>query len=372
MLTIIAVGCVWGARAQATWMGDNAALLGKKQLNELVIPGTHDTGTFGIIATKSKGIGLGDSDGLSSPDNKKVKRFLSFGSVFTDWAKTQEKTSLEMLDDGVRYFDLRVCVDNKGVFMTCHGLYGAPLETILDDVKKFTDAHPREVVLLGFNHFWDRQYQTEMGKKQGELEGLTKANWTALVALVKTKLGDKLVSGKTFGPASRLGELWQLKQNNQVIALFDTDDAPDDEFLWKRREENTWVGGWDPDVFKSGTLKVLENAKSGRYAGKFFAVRSSVTPDDNGQLIGMGFLSKVYPKSNSELADQTNPVALGWIRNEWAGKYPLNLIWCDFYNRADLVKLAKSLNGIKVDFTGTKIGTDTNWTKWKTSKDAKK
>ncbi len=276
-----------------------------------------------------------------------------------------------MLDDGIRYFDIRVCVDGKGVLMTCHGLYGASINSILDDVKKFTDAHPHELVLLGFNHFWDRAYQIERGKKQGEIEGLTKENWTELVSLIKTKLAGKLVNGREFSPQSKFGELQKLKKDNQIIALFDTDDAPDDDSIWRRAEENTWVEGWDIDDFKRGTLKILQNAQDKKYADKFYAVRSSVTPDDGGKLIGMSFLSDVYPTSAGELADMTNPVALGWIKNEWAGKYTINLIWADFYNRADLVKLAKQLNGIKVDFKKSKIGAETNWTRWKKSKDSK-
>jgi hypothetical protein len=366
---LIATGLT--GQAQPTWMADNAAVLGKKPLNEITLPGAHDAGTFAIAKPKSTGITLGDSDGLSSPDNKKIKQLLSVGSVFSDWAKTQERTTSEMLADGIRYFDIRVCVDGKGVLMTCHGLYGASVAAILDDVKRFTDQHPREVVLLGFNHFWERQYQIERNKKQGEIEGLTAAKWTELVNLVKTKLVGKLVSGKDFSPKSKLSELWQLKTANQVIALFDSDDAPADEFIWKRMEENTWVEGWDLDQFKSGTLKILENAQNKQYADKFYAVRSSVTPDEGGKLIGIGFFSSVHPKSASELADMTNPVALGWVKNEWAGKYPINLIWADFYNRTDLVKLAKHLNGIKVDFKNTKIGTATNWSKWKKSKTPK-
>lgn len=354
--------------SQPTWISDNAALLGKKQLNEIVLPGAHDAGTFTINVSKEGNLRLGG--GVSSPDSKPLVSLLSIGSSFSNWAKTQERTTAQMLNDGIRYFDIRVCVDNKGVLMTCHGLYGASIASMLDDVKTFTDKNPREIVLLGFNHFWDRQYQIENNKRQGEIEGLTKNKWTELVSLIKTKLGNKLVSGKNFSPKSKLNELWQSKNNNQVIALFDTDDVPDDEMLWKRKEENTWVEGWDIDEYKSGTLKVLQNANNKLYADKFYAIRSSVTPDENGKLISMGFISSVYPKSVSELADMTNPIILGWIKNEWAGKYPINLIWADFYNRTDLIKLAKHLNGIKVNFTNSKIGTKTNWMRWK-KKEAK-
>ncbi len=344
-------------------MTANAALLGKKQLNEIAIPGAHDAGTYAI--ENSKDSELRDE---SSPDSKKVKKIFSMlGPVFDDWAKTQERTTLQMLGDGIRYFDIRVCVNKNGVFMTCHGVFGASLESILDDVKTFTDKNPREIVLLGFNHFWDRAYQTERGRKSGEIEGLTGENWTKLTELLKKKLGGELVSGRKFSPKSKLSELWQLKDNNQVIALFDSPDASGDEYIWRQKEANTWVEGYDIDQFKGGTLKILDNAKNGQYADKFYAIRSSVTPDESGKLIGLSIFSEVHPKSNSELADQTNPVALGWIKNDWAGKYTINLIWADFYNRADLVKLTKYLNGIKVDFKTSKIGQTTNWLKWKTA-----
>ena len=367
LLAIILSAFTVNVFAQATWMSDNAALLSKKQLNEIALPGAHDAGTFAISTSKKSDASSGD-DGLASPDSKKVKRIFSMlGPVFSDWAKTQERSTAGMLNDGIRYLDIRVCVDGKGVLMTCHGVYGAPLALILDDVKEFTEKNPHELILLGFNHFWDRQYQIERGRKSGEIEGLTEANWKKLSDLIKTKLDGKLVSNAKFSPKSKFSELQQLRKGNQVIALFDSADAPDDDLFWKQAEENTWVEGWEINNFKSGTLKVLQNAQAGLYADKFYAIRSSVTPDDGGKLIGMSFISDVYPKSVSELADMTNPIALGWIKNEWAGKYPINLIWSDFYDRADLVKLAKFINGIKVDFKKTKIGEDTNWTRWKKS-----
>jgi len=72
-----------------------------------------------------------------------------------------------------------------------------------------------------------------------------------------------------------------------------------------------------------------------------------------------------YPSSASELADTTNPVVFGWIKDEWAGNYPINLIWADYYNRHGLVDLAKHLNGIKVRLKKTNKMTLTKWKGWK-------
>jgi hypothetical protein len=356
--------------AQPDWMSVNSAILGKKQINEIAIPGAHDAGSYTIDRTNYRG-GIFGSKVATSPDTKPLKQLFARGTVVPDWAKTQERTTLEMLNDGIRYFDLRICVDAKGVLMTCHGLYGASLETILDDVARFAEKNPKEIVLLGYNHFWDREFQIANKKKEGEIEGLRSSKWLELTTLIKQKLNGKLIDGTKFSPKSKLQDFWQAsnaKESNQIILLFDTPDVGDDPYIWKQKEENTWFPGWDIDAFKARSIETLENAKNRKYADKFWAIRSSVTPDETGKLIGLGMVSNVYPKSASELSDMTNPIALGWMKNEWAGKYPINLIWADFYNRHDLVKLAKHLNGIKVDFANTKIGTDSNWTRWKTSK----
>jgi hypothetical protein len=357
---------VFPLAAQPNWMSENASILANKSLNEITLPGTHDTGSYTIDTTKGSS-GIFGPKVETSPDTKPLKQILARGSVFRDWAKTQERTTAEMLDDGIRYFDIRVCVDNKGTLMTCHGLFGASVESVLNDVKTFTDKNPKELVLLGFNHFWDKQFQFEQKRKQGEIEGLQKAKWVELVGLIKSKLAGKMIDGTKFSPKSKLEDLWKLKKDNQIIALFDTDEIKNDPLIWSRKEENTWFAGWEIDSFKTNTFSILQNAKDGKYADKFFAIRSSVTPDENGKLISLGFFNDLYPSSASELADLTNPIVLGWIKNEWSGKYPINLIWADFYNRHDLVKLAKHVNGIKVDFANAKIGTDTNWTRWKKS-----
>ncbi len=59
LLAVILCAPALIVHAQATWMTDNAAVLSKKQLNEIALPGAHDAGTFAIETTKNSGINIG-------------------------------------------------------------------------------------------------------------------------------------------------------------------------------------------------------------------------------------------------------------------------------------------------------------------------
>lgn len=361
------------AGGDATWMADNYERLCKLRLREIALPGSHDTGTYGAASV----YGQTNVARLLAPDQSETRRMASFtGSQYLAWSQTQERDAYRQLGDGIRYLDLRVCVDDDDGLLTCHGLYGASLDSILDDVRRFADEHPGELILLGFNAFWDGDWQRQNGKRPGEAQGMRTEMWRKLVDTIEAKLAGKLASGTAFSPGSTLEELWRAgsaASTNQVIALFDRSDQdyPADERIWSRREAHTWSPGWDRAAYLDNTRKTLENAASGGYGGQFWAVRSSVTPDDGGELILKGMDPKgTYPESLKALADETNPVVLGWLKDTWrAGgsprEKPVNLIWADFYHRTELVRLARHLNGIPVAWAGTSLGKDTSWGKWK-------
>ena len=127
-------------------------------LTELVIPGSHDSGT--------KGMNL--------------------------FAETQDKTYLEQLERGFRYFDTRVMYTG-GEFYMYHSVKGEmKYSQVLEDVKAFLDENPTETVILDFQ--W-----TEGGNDKGIFD------------MLEEKLGDKLINveGKSaleFVKALTLGE----------------------------------------------------------------------------------------------------------------------------------------------------------------------
>lgn len=69
------------------------------------------------------------------------------------WVVTQSGDATEQLMNGIRYFDIRVCLQDKE-FMLCHGVFSGESIQPLKDINKFLDAHPLEMVILDFQHVY--------------------------------------------------------------------------------------------------------------------------------------------------------------------------------------------------------------------------
>lgn len=126
--------------------------------------GTHDSGSHAITA-----------DSPISPDMKYGAIVALFGLFINtnkeDWAVTQRANITKQLQGGIRYLDLRVAhrritppnllaseqIGNftglQSNFYLVHGQYANRLRVELDEVKRFLLQHPREVVILDFQHF---------------------------------------------------------------------------------------------------------------------------------------------------------------------------------------------------------------------------
>lgn len=99
-----------------TWMKD---VKDETKVNEIVIPGSHDAGTYGM-----------------------------------SWlGATQHLTIEEQLNLGVRYFDLRVNKVNNDYLIFHSILNGTKFDPILDSIVKFIEDNPSETLLLDFQHF---------------------------------------------------------------------------------------------------------------------------------------------------------------------------------------------------------------------------
>lgn len=130
----------------ASWMGD--LLLKEKEnytLRDIVIPGSHDAGMSVLTAAG------GQQKGTINECN----------------TLTQNLNITTQLNDGIRMFDLRVGMYEHEMY-TKHcasdcmedaigGGYGERLRDILLGIKDFLQRNNKEIVLLTFSHFCERE-----------------------------------------------------------------------------------------------------------------------------------------------------------------------------------------------------------------------
>ncbi len=68
-------------------------------------------------------------------------------------SKTQVSPVTELLEHGVRYFDIRLTYHAKGdVWMTSHTYFSTPFDEVLADINTFLADHPGEFLILDLQH----------------------------------------------------------------------------------------------------------------------------------------------------------------------------------------------------------------------------
>ena len=183
------------------WMSQLASIIGPKALNQVAIPGTHDSGTYAI--TSSSPVGLDLPSWVPWVRNAAKAAGLPVGAVIATWAIAQGQTFLQQLQGGVRYLDLRL--QNVGGQMNfVHGLTGAPLSDLLNDVSQFyTDAsNSQEIIFLDFQHTF----------------GMDATATTSLMTQLQTSFGGLLIP-PSVGTNVTLNTLWA--GSGRIIVLYD-------------------------------------------------------------------------------------------------------------------------------------------------------
>jgi hypothetical protein len=289
--------------ANPSWMTDHNRLISGKKLSALVIPGSHDSGTYPIRSDSGFGPDQDDHPELNTLSY--IPAFNGFVTqIIANWARAQPSSIREQLNAGIRYFDIRVGMTG-GELVTTHTLRGAKLATILSEVDAFARAHPQEIVILDFNHFY----------------GVS--DLAALAATIVAALRGRLVPDR-LGPDSTVAEI--LAAGN-VIVLFDRDLAPRPTEIWPRNHmRNIWFDVQDIDVLLE---KMREELARPREAGGLMVLQAILTPNTAMIIKGLTPLP-ISPGSLSALGGTVNPRATDLITSKPGGKLP-NIVIMDWF-----------------------------------------
>ena len=264
-----------------TWMTNLREITSNRPLKNLIIPGTHDSGTAPIsannaVATDDKGI----------PDE-----LVKLSPVkLAAWSKTQDLNIKKQLETGVRFLDFRVSFEkedgrNNYVLYLSHGLRGEKLAAVLWDVRTFAANHPGEIIIIKVKGFSDKKCM-----KKGENLNKTMFNlfdmYLERFALTRSEvenLGKKL-------PLVTLNEMLNLGKN--VIVIFDMkskegesvnymlDQFNSRNFLFDAKDEigSPWGNKQSvPDLVKYTLTTAKDFGDNGKCNNKLYALHWTLT-----------------------------------------------------------------------------------------------
>lgn len=343
----------------ANWMSQ---IPNDRILNQLIIPGTHDSGTDSI--TPSSYFSISDPGPLPTwlEEISNILPVSIIRPIVAGWSKTQPYSITDQLNNGIRYFDFRVCYNNTDFYL-CHTMLGDLVTTTLKNIQTFAQAHPSEIIIIDFNHFY--------GISDSTVE-------TAFLEALKNNLSD-LAIPNTYHSNSTIGQIRQSKR--QLIILMDPAQpilTPDLQqfaatYLWHERRINSpWPNASNiTDLKNDLDTDVAYRAKTMKGATDFFVLQAIQTENTN-QVIDGIIAPSTYPNNIENYEAPVNQALENWLNNYIAtfGKSAMNIIIRDWFtNQSQLVPIAIQYDSESMQYqkTNTDVAKLNQLKKWYTN-----
>ena len=353
------------------WMGQNEVLLNNRKLSETILCESHNAGSYSINANSDFSIAdLSWNAGGKPGGTHALKTLSSMNKEHTaGMAKCQSRNIASQLNDGIRYFDLRLFINKEGQFQSSHSMWGASYSDMFTQMKQFLNApeHEKEVVVLQFKGFKDERRSNLLTLQEGIYQNdFTPENWNEFEQLAKSHFGSKIYLGKVFEKTDEwadvsFGRLWSSKA--QVILTKSNSN----------KDYDVSVAGkdWCPE-----TTKNYIKAPNGRPSVSF-----SKSPSTE-MVVGMAFTgASRIPTNIRQITDDVAPVVFSWLVDpnfatpssssspKLSGGKGINLFSADYYERMPLLDLAHYLNGLgntnhHLNKAKAYAKSYTNWNNW--------
>ncbi|MFH0802300.1 MAG: 6-bladed beta-propeller [bacterium] len=370
----------------SNWMSDLSATIIDKNLKEVVIPGTHDTGTWAITPNSAWAHDGNPNHAQQVIDalNKKLGSFSFLLKPFekdlydqcvvfqAGWSKTQYQCIGDQLTGGIRYLDFRVSWepygDDNGTaypegFYLDHSMRGDTLQNALNNIRDFCRAHPKEIIILDVNHMY---YNDVNG-------GMTESQLQAFDTMVTQTLvyenGKSMMVEEDNGSDISVGEIWN---RGQQVLVFVYDPRLYQNYLryWSSVDDVRSIWDQTDDL---GNLRNFLVGEMSHIDGLLFHVSQSIRTEAEIDIIN-GALSWLYDKLNGHKTTQ-------WILEKLANHYgystdaPQDIL---SFEADTLANISTYTGWIGAQYQGPKIqiinnfGDDVNYNWWLVSSGALK
>jgi hypothetical protein len=295
----------------SSWMGDLGYQIGSCQLKDLTIPGSHDSGTYGMLVPGC------DAQGVD---------------VY------------EQLRAGARYLDLRAMWHMADYHMY-HGDVASlnRLSSVLDQIQQFLKENKNEVLILDFR-LYPRKDKEELEERRDVWRDLNRRFAGQLVTremVIKATYYHEGGEWRRKHPGwLTFNELWSSKQ--QILVLTNDADMLGETYIfpshprpgfilfsfsaevnfldWSRLQVNV-----DILLQKLDAQVMLPRSGDLLYLG----TQMTPTPGDFVLLAnaGVAIMGLLYT-----LAETSTPLIVERLANKWRA-FPLNIVAGDFINK---------------------------------------
>ena len=295
-----------------TWMHDLYKHCPTARLNEIVIPGSHDSAT--------------DEMTRHSAYAKFNKLHRVSQDLVCMWAKTQHHSIYNQLMDGIRYLDLRIENHPSG-WKTFHGLISNCMIDVLDQIGKFASNHNREIIIIDFQHLVNFDFQDHVELME--------------YIIKHPSLGPRL-AGNHFGMDGMLRDFWKADKN--VIILYSEGHHHFSHLYWNRRHsiDSPWYNTPRKSVLQD---KLVEGIRR-RDPHKLHVSQLILTPDVLKVVSGFMFgVSSLYGLSIPSISDIiANGVMQRLDLSAKEANQHLNIVIVDFYEHSTFVENCLKVN----------------------------
>ena len=292
---------------------------GSTTLRDMVIPGTHDSGTYNI----NESVDIAPD---VKPELKAVFSVAKKSAV--GWAKTQSFDVKAMFEQGIRHLDLRIR-KHKGEFVIVHSFVGMKVVDVLKQARDFANAHPKEPIIL------------EVAKTPSA------EDMPALLDLFDQYVGDRKPDNNIGITDLTLDNIWESdsrdNKNNNVIVIWraSSSDGKSRGYYGSESLTGTWANTEKKAELHDRLFAALKKAPTDSlYYSNFTFTPKSMT----------SVLDAINPFYDQDLLSWTTDKMRGYI-GDWVPKwqalgYRVNIMSADFFEYTAMVPIAIKLNTV--------------------------
>jgi len=316
------------------WMTCLSDVLGPVPLNKVCIPGSHDCGTWSIrsLSPWHGTMGVFAQTGVRAFFTKVGAKIAS--PTTACYSRCQSLDINGQLNAGVRYFDARAAkttstsmLSSDGTFSGyrfVHGMLGSDFIAGLEDVQRFCEANPKEIVIV------DIRFTLSFDED----------DHAHLVQVVEKMFGDRLATRAelSLSPTSTLQEYWDAGAN--VIVIYH-DEREEAQSFWNRGTVIKTL--WPNRQKSSDALKYFAEhleKKKDSYK-KLHSFQACLTANSSIILTSpWGGIERLALDLNEKLAQKFRDDELYWSK--------ANIMMVDYPEHHDLVKAIVDANAKRI------------------------